>query len=872
MPTELAQVQALYLQLYHEAAKAKFAAAMAEDDDTAAKAYPIDPQGRVLVDVKLTDADWQEFYEAHNLSDKYDSVEAFKEAVIANVSHNRDKGATVSLDLQPKKEEPLHPLQRAALAGLKADTKEGIIDAYKGISKGKIISLQQETHFHAHLIKSMIKKAFAAEEMLGSHEPFEQATQRALHKLNGEVNKLFCEALEKAYKDGNIDENKLNAALDKARKKLLPKIAKTIREEMVKQPEIKFSKKITDHLSKHLAESTAATDNDYIHLDKTTGMISFIGGSEHTSHLRAKGGDKVADRSMYSHLMQEDGTVKALQQRQQIRVPSIAIKRGTDTEIIEDAANKLAHLQSKHKLAGTERGEKVRSNAFVYNLYTSLNDKGIIGRIDERSNKQSKSARHILQAAHLYNRNNLDKPLCFVQNVPVNGFGHALSINAGNPIEVNEAALMTQLASLHTVYDTLTEDAQAKCNEVFNAYKAFLSDESNPAYFYGTEHGSLALKAITEIAAIGAKVTESEETSSVAVLDEHQTKFVNNARKALAKFVTEEAYGNLDNGFTYQALSVFSEEASIGGCKSANERAQAVNGRVAILDFVSLNKATRDLVLENYSPAHAEKLRKLADDLETHIQNRDMQGITNSMNQLYESLNLESYQAMISLIDQGGHAKLQSKSGLLPNTNKCETITNHASKASKWQCHKGLTDHVLREFCGKEPWLKKAVVDTLKATVAGVATGAAAFGIVAGAIALGASIFFPPIGIAIAAGAALFGGVALLKGAFTGIKNAWNNRQSAVNQRLGIDPDAKSDPEVVLTDQFDMREDESFSHESTVDMFKKIGTGHPDPKEVKRGVEVTIDATGTGLGDPLLTGTDELTEEDGLANTSQHRF
>jgi hypothetical protein len=234
-----------------------------------------------------------------------------------------------------------------------------------------------------------------------------------------------------------------------------------------------------------------------------------------------------------------------------------------------------------------------------------------------------------------------------------------------------------------------------------------------------------------------------------------------------------------------------------------------------------------------------------------------MQGITNSMNQLYESLNLESYQAMVSLIDQGGHAKLQTKSGLLPNTNKCETITNHASKASKWQCHKGLTDNVLREFCGKEPWLKKAAVDTLKATVAGVATGAAAFGIVAGAIALGASIAFPPIGIAIAAGAALFGGLALLKGAFTGIKNAWNNRPSAVKERLGIEPDAKSDPEVALTDQLDMRQGEEHFHGSTAGMFHTMEPGQPDTKEVKN------------LHSPLLRGKPELTREEDVEFTGE---
>ena len=43
-----------------------------------------------------------------------------------------------------------------------------------------------------------------------------------------------------------------------------------------------------------------------------------------------------------------------------------------------------------------------------------------------------------------------------------------------------------------------------------------------------------------------------------------------------------------DNAKTIQALSVFVEQAAISGCKSGNERAEAINKWVAVLDALEL--------------------------------------------------------------------------------------------------------------------------------------------------------------------------------------------------------------------------------------------------------------------------------------------
>jgi hypothetical protein len=63
------------------------------------------------------------------------------------------------------------------------------------------------------------------------------------------------------------------------------------------------------------------------------------------------------------------------------------IKKATNLMIINDAAEKLVHLQDKYSLGGDARlhGNAI-PNAFIYNLYTTLNS-GISGRLDERRNQ-----------------------------------------------------------------------------------------------------------------------------------------------------------------------------------------------------------------------------------------------------------------------------------------------------------------------------------------------------------------------------------------------------------------------------------------------------------------------------------------------------
>lgn len=753
------EVQALYLKEIYAVAKKLY------DDPSAL--FPIDPQGRVLVAVQLDQTAWERIYRSAcpeqpaEVLVTSEQIKHFKE----KLGHPITETTVVSLDLQDQNSsqllEKLDPL-------LPEKNKEAILKAYQGLAKGRIISLQQETYFHAHLIGRMVKAAVDKEhyEAYADNAQIQQGIDNALIILNEQVLKFQAKALQKAYNTAFVAEHlneeqfasTLNKELDAARKQLLPAITKIIRIELIKETGITFSEKITRHLTKHLAEATSASAHDVVHIDKGLGLVSFIGASEHTSHHQQTGADQIADRIVYSHHLQEEGNVVALSNRQQIRVPSLAVKQADPIFARTDAAQKIAYLQTKYKL-GEDGGSP---KAFIYNLYTTLNQ-GISGWWDERRNQQSQSAEQILNAAHLYNRHNPDKPWCLVQNIAVNGWGHELSIHEKNPWLVNEAALMTQMASLHTLYEELFPPADAKAKTLFDAYAAFLKAPVQPSFYAYLHEAKPELLTLLENLKQTMVIPAGLESVAYKTLTVHKNVFTSNAKWALMHLFKENAFSHKENGFTYQALAVFVEQASLGGCKSANERAQAVNGRVAMLDFISLNQPTRDRLLDNYlSKENAKKLKSLANNLETNIKEQNTAALTRNLDALYEALNLEGFQALISFLDQGGHAKLGTKS-FIPDTNNCETVKTHVTNAAQWQCHKGLTDQVLKEFRGIEKLrLEKEISRAVKtigfAACGGAGVGTAAF-LIASTI---SSVAFPPLGIAIGLGAATMGGLAVL--------------------------------------------------------------------------------------------------------------
>ena len=790
MPLTQTNTQVEFLEAILQRAKSKY------DCASDKSIYPLDPQGRVIIEV--------------DVANKF-----------SNLKPAPTKTILVSLDVNGDNDSLIGKLTEKLNKVPQSNQTDDIIEKYKLLAKSRIISLQQETYFHAYLIGRMLEKACEISNVNIEPNKFNEGINNALQVLNGQVLDLQAQALRIAYKktskkqpfDQELFAVTFNAALDAARKILLPSIAKILREELIKKTKITFNDNITQHLSKNLAEETAATKHDFVFEDQSMGMVSYIGASEHTSHHRGLGDANLADRLIYSHHITQQKTVQELSDRQQIRVPSLPIKElhketlkflkkwlknrelkfegegGEKGEVgnqisamqkifnnnnytvdqefnqlaivdqafnqlaIQDTAEKIKHIQTKYELSEGSRDTKnPLPKAFVYNLYTTLNrESSFIESRDEKTNLQSQSAEHILKAAHRYNRENTGKPLCLVQNIPVNGFGYTVSIDDKKPDLVNEAAVMMYMATLHTVYDVLNEDSKTKVQLLFKEYNTFLNEIKEDAFFYNY------LKNAGKLGFFNDKnnlVIYSDETKLLTLK--------NHAKNALLKLFNQEDFSNHDYGFTYQALSVFAEDASMGSCKSANERTQAVNGRVAILDFICLGKNSRDALLKN--TGQETLIIAAADELEKLIKNPgfETKEINERLNFLYQHLNLEGFQAVISFIDQGGHAKLGTK-GIIPNTNNCEQVVTHVKNASQWQCHKGLISSVLKEFCGVENIsLGKEFKNLgnlnglLAGGVGGALTGTGLFFLAA---VIGLSAAFPPLGMAIGLGVFIGAGV-----------------------------------------------------------------------------------------------------------------
>lgn len=676
-----------------------------------------DPQGRVLITVS-------------NQEDR----DLFFNATGRKSAEN----TTVSLDVTADSELKAKYLKHYGL------TEEQFVSLER--SRGSIIPLQQEFHFHlglaARTYTKMDKERFPEAKMDIAHEA-------AMTRVNELVTTAFKDALKKATKDGNIDDVKLVKALDKARKSISSEAHPIFLEEVVKATGNRLTKKEMKNLHvKHTAEVTTATNNDLLHVDQSLGLSTWIGGTDVTAHDRGQGIDHLANRQIMTVALAEGNQGMP---RVQIRTPSLDVKEGiisdkdkakgkegiTKAEAISDVATKLAHLQSSYNMRDAISSNAVGNKAFTYNLLTAVNDRWEGGK-----NKQSQGARFILAGAHEYNASQLnetDPVFCLVQNISVNGFGKSLGYD-GNDLKT-EATLMAEMAMLHNLVDK-NDSQKAKIEPVFTQYKDYLtSDRSEQSFFSQSEQGK---KAIAQIKEIKAGWTNTNQRENVSELDT-----VSKARGALKAMMANDLHQQHQYAKAFQALSIFVEQASIAGCKSGNERAQAIAGRVSVLDSVAHNPqdpiVQAMVALAKAEPKDvAEKAAVLKQQIDTKYDH-----------------NLQSGISLISAADQGAAAKVNAKRGLagLYNRNYAEESTMehlHQGKAGKMQAHKGLTKQ-MAEAAEPKPKGFFAFLNDKLGTLGRAAIAIAA--VVAVAVAVVMPVIAP---VLIAVGAFALGGAKIL--------------------------------------------------------------------------------------------------------------
>lgn len=692
-------LQAKYLELINKKAKAQY-----EVIKTAGITLPVDPQGRILFDVKVSDDEllalcrenlFKKDFKA--LRNSLNEDTNLRTIIKEYLGHRVTDTTTVSYEL-PKNNDTKYEF----LKGLQPNVKT----AYQKIPSSRIISLQHENYCHAHLIGRTIKDTIRDSKNNAPLSDLEvkALVDSALWQLHRKEKTIFKRAIEDAY-NASLNDGKLNQEtfalnvdneLDKARVELLPKISEVIKEALIAN-DIGFDEDKFVKISQHAAESNTASINDVVHLHPSLGKASFIGGSEKTAHDKEIGDETtIAHRLNYSHQLTANDEVKVLTKRRHIRAPSIAIKDGDFKEAIADVANKISGLQEEYNLGQNNElnlyeAINWKQKAFHYNLLTSLDS-------TDGSNKQIESAKRILLGAHKYNKKNPKKPKCFVQNISVNGWGWELGLEPLNRSFAKEATLMAKLATLHTVYDELTDEAQHHARNLFNTYDNFLAtQEHDTDYFYQyVERFSKVQDLFKNIDKQLVCKPLGESTAPESELDSYETKR-NQVKSALINAFNEGKYADKSYGFTYQALSIFAEKDSFGGCKSANERFSAVYGRVAMLDFITIDKKIRNKLLGDYLGDNAGNVISKVNALESAIEKGEPENIKKTLNDCYQQLGIEGFQNLISYLDQGGHSKLGTKTKK-PNTNNCEQVKVSVKNADKAQAHKGMMKNVFKTF------------------------------------------------------------------------------------------------------------------------------------------------------------------------------
>ena len=497
------------------------------------------------------------------------------------------------------------------------------------------------------------------------------------------------EALKTACPVGHthVDYSVLNEALDKARKPL----AIQCREKLVELMQETYPRTDWPHeiksLKKHDFTSTTATGLDYLHSDARNQTVIRISATDHTAHDKKVGQHNQAFRLLHRNHYRADGNIVPYAMRTtEARVPSIADKNTTQHKAVVDVA---AKLHQDHRLLSAQ---SEHSDApMVYNLLTSLHTFVYDISPFERSNRQRLSAEYILQGSHLYNLQQVRageiSSLVYVQNIPVNQHTNKLDDTAFDDV-TKEATLMTDMALLSTLRHhaalfpcEIHKDLNKTYSFAHQKYTSFLPEaEQIGAYFHKTEAGHSVRDEL--------KKHKNEWISAHLNTSPHDTMDAL-VIKALFKMYSKNMHRDIQFGMLAQALSIYVEPISQSGCKSANERYQAVSGRVELLKSIG-SRRFDELSVEEREVKNA--LRDIIDGRGSFAK------LQEHLDKAYNQHNLQGAVAAVSMEDQGASSKVQAtKNRKTPgvitelNTNIAETgflSRLHQTCSSAMQSHK----------------------------------------------------------------------------------------------------------------------------------------------------------------------------------------
>ncbi|QDP73485.1 hypothetical protein FOG18_13385 [Legionella israelensis] len=686
-------VEAQYQQYIHQQAL-----------ELIAKDKPIfDPQGHALALLHLQENDYQQILKNCGL-DWHGPAKAAFEVIIGPVTET----TFCNIDIADDKD--LSSRFNEEWLGRK---EPDFFEEFKD-DRGSIIALQEEMSVHVFLaLRVLQEKVFPEKLNLKIGDDFRQ---ELMEKINQRIQNLIQKAMEECDKAA-LDEPStdkvalLNKIMDEARLEL----AQACREDLVDTVWERVEGNEKEEILKGLAgltehdfTSRTATGLDYLRNDARNQTIARITATDETAHDKKIGHQaiRVLNRNHY-----RSGTVSAYHDdTSEARVPSIAV--GVDENVIfrmpetqkeehqqaiNDVVNKL-----KESRALMQKVQPDYHGPMTYNLLTSLHGKvkDILPKL-ELQNRQRKSAARIFKGSHVYNRELMEagnsQAFTFVQNIPVNQHGEALNDNDMDKA-VREATLLANMAMLATLRHhaaKFSPAVQKSLEETYQQsqklYQAFLASgkADGTHYFSSSKEGEDLIKMLNE------KKEEWKENKPLSA----RGNLSDMAVKALFNMYSQNAHYNKQFGMLIQALSVFVEPMSQSGCKSANERYQAVSGRVELLksiysrEWEELSEAEQNLVLE---------LDRFA------VEGGSCEKLQECMDVAYNLHNLQGSVASISEEDQAASSKIKSSKnkaneGVIPeyDTNVAETarLTRLSQKhSSPMQTHHAKLEIVYKEL------------------------------------------------------------------------------------------------------------------------------------------------------------------------------
>lgn len=284
-------------------------------------------------------------------------------------------------------------------------------------------------------------------------------------------------------------------------------------------------------------------------------------------------------------------------------------------------------------------------------------------------------------------------------------------------LTLDEATLMAEMSLVNTILHgeyrngTLQEKHIKKLMAQYEQYLEEIQNHAevpaNMVYFSETKFGKEAKKIIDQI-------KHSYRTFSIRNIDENnQYEFNTLLKNSLQILVGHNMHQNHDYARLIQSMSVYLSNISISGCKSANERAQAINGRVLVDDIFAnedILKANDDydamdiknvkVALEAFASSNSinknnikQKALKLKEDLDT----------------FFNKYALQLGPAAISYCDQGGPAKVGTRPAFYNpfvayfDSNNVEELglsNLETDNAFHLQAHKGMTK-AMNKACEK---------------------------------------------------------------------------------------------------------------------------------------------------------------------------